>query len=147
MSGLVAKEVVVSTMSEIYLGSPLEAQAEKPAPFHIELKQIGTGFVSATTAAGREMLEALTPGISIFPSANDEAPRQTALSSALNRAFTPLAGLAFLVYVLLYVPCIATLGVIRSEFGGRWALFSALYQSGIAWLAAVGVYQIGLLLG
>lgn len=147
MSGLIAKEVVVSTMSEIYLGSPLETQSEASVPLHVELKEIGTGFISATVEAGRKTLEALTPGIHIFPRAVDEAPRQTALSSALNRSFTPLAGLAFLVYVLLYVPCIATLGVIRSEFGGRWALFSALYQSGIAWLVAVGVYQVGLLIG
>lgn len=147
MSGLVAKEVVVSTMAEIYLGSPLDAEGRPSAPFGEELLGIGRGFVSATLEAGREMLEALTPGIDIFPKMDDAPPRQTALSSVLNRSFTPLAGLAFLVYVLLYVPCIATLSVIRAEFGGRWALFSALYQSGIAWLAAVAVYQVGLLVG
>jgi ferrous iron transport protein B len=65
----------------------------------------------------------------------------------LTRVFTPVAGLAFLVYVLLYTPCIATLSVIRSEFGGRWALFSAIYQSGIAWVAATMVFQIGSLIG
>jgi len=146
MSGLVAKEVVVSTMSEIYLGSPLETLDPEPQ-FIQQLTGIGAGFVSANVDAGREVLETLTPGITIFPEPADAQARETALSSVLTRVFTPAAGLAFLVYVLLYTPCIATLSVIRSEFGGRWALFSALYQSGIAWVAATVVFQIGSLLG
>jgi ferrous iron transport protein B len=146
MSGLVAKEVVVSTMAEIYLGSPAE-EAATGAPFGDELLGIGKGFVVATIDAGREVIETLTPGIDVFPANLDAPPRETALSGVLMQVFTPLAGLAFLVYVLLYIPCIATLSVIRSEFGSRWALFSAIFQSGIAWMAAVAVYQIGLLIG
>jgi ferrous iron transport protein B len=144
MSGLVAKEVVVSTMSEIYVGSPLNAGISATS-FPDQLVGIGTGFVSATVDAGREVIETLTPGIAIFPDAAGEPPRETALSGVLTSVFTPAAGLAFLVYVLLYVPCIATLSVIRSEFGWRWSLFSALYQSGLAWVAAISVYQIGIL--
>jgi ferrous iron transport protein B len=106
---------------------------------------IGTGFVSATIDAGREVIETLTPGIVIFPSDLAEPARQTALSGVLTRVFTPAAGLAFLVYVLLYIPCIATLSVIRSEFGLSWALFSALYQTALAWVAATSVYQLAML--
>jgi ferrous iron transport protein B len=51
------------------------------------------------------------------------------------------------VFVLLYVPCMATLGTIRSEFGTRWAVFSALYQTGVAWAMSIAVFQIGLILG
>lgn len=144
MSGLVAKEVVVSTMSEIYVGTPLSA-VSSASNFPDQLVGIGTGFVSATVDAGREVIETLTPGIVIFPDAAVAPPRETALSGVLTSVFTPAAGLAFLVYVLLYVPCIATLSVIRSEFGWRWSLFSALYQSGLAWVAAISVYQIGIL--
>ncbi|MGD8633541.1 MAG: ferrous iron transport protein B, partial [Anaerolineales bacterium] len=144
MSGLVAKEVVVSTMSEIYIGSPLDAM-DTDASFPDQLVGIGTGFVSATIDAGREVIETLTPGIVIFPSDLAEPARQTALSGVLTRVFTPAAGLAFLVYVLLYIPCIATLSVIRSEFGLSWALFSALYQTALAWVAATSVYQLAML--
>jgi len=42
---------------------------------------------------------------------------------------------------------VATLAAFRSEFGGKWALFSAAYQLVLAWVMAVGVYQIGRLLG
>jgi ferrous iron transport protein B len=131
-------------MSEIYVGSPLNAGISATS-FPDQLVGIGTGFVSATVDAGREVIETLTPGIAIFPDAAGEPPRETALSGVLTSVFTPAAGLAFLVYVLLYVPCIATLSVIRSEFGWRWSLFSALYQSGLAWVAAISVYQIGIL--
>ncbi len=146
MSGLVAKEVVVSTMAEIYLGSPLDTLDPNPQ-FVEQLVGIGSGFVAATADAGREVLETITPGFKLFPDDSNRQVNQTALSALLTRVFSPHAGLAFLVYVLLYVPCIATLSVIRSEFGGRWALFSALYQSGLAWVAATVVYQVGLLVG
>jgi ferrous iron transport protein B len=142
MSGLVAKEVVVSTMAEIYLGSPLDTLDPNPR-FGEQLAGIGYGFIAASADAGREVLETLTPGVRLFPAAAEGQVRETALGAVLSNVFTPVAGLAFLVYVLLYVPCIATLSVIRSEFGARWALFSALYQSGIAWVAATLVYQIG----
>jgi ferrous iron transport protein B len=69
------------------------------------------------------------------------------LSATLRETFTPLAALAFLVFVLLYVPCVATLAAIRSEYGGRWALLAAVYQTTTAWLLALLVYQGGRLLG
>jgi ferrous iron transport protein B len=145
MSGLVAKEVVVSSMAEIYLGSTHET-ANPDQQVIEQLDGIATGFVSATIDAGREMFETLTPGINIFPDRSEAQARDIALSTVLMRTFSPAAALAFLVYVLLYTPCVATLGVIRSEFGGRWALFSALYQTGIAWVGATAVFQIGTLL-
>jgi ferrous iron transport protein B len=49
--------------------------------------------------------------------------------------------------VLLYVPCAATLGAIRHEFGAPWSVISAVYQTAVAWLAALAVYQGGLMLG
>lgn len=147
MSGLVAKEVVVSTMSEIYLGSPLESEVRSRTDLGEDLLGIGTGFVTATIDAGGEVIETLTPGVSVLPDIEDAPMRETALGSVLAQVFSPLAGLAFLVYVLLYIPCIATLSAIRSEFGTRWAIFSALCQSGIAWLSATAVYQLGLLIG
>jgi ferrous iron transport protein B len=52
-----------------------------------------------------------------------------------------------LVFVLLYVPCVATLGAIKHEFGTSWAVTSAVYQTAVAWVAAFLVYQVGTLLG
>ena len=58
-----------------------------------------------------------------------------------------LPALAMLVFVLLYVPCVATLGAIKHEFGTSWAVTSAVYQTAVAWVAAFLVYQVGTLLG
>jgi ferrous iron transport protein B len=52
-----------------------------------------------------------------------------------------------LVFVLLYVPCVATLGAIKNEFGTSWAVTSAVYQTVVAWIAAFIVFQGGKLLG
>ncbi len=147
LAGLVAKEIVVSTLSQIYVGET-EQIGEAPEKVNLlrDLEDIGVGFLSATANAGKELLETLTPGISVFGN-SDEADVDTNLGAALKLAFTPLTALAFLVFVLLYVPCIATIGAIASEFGGKWALFSMIWQLGLAWVAAVMVYQGGLFLG
>ncbi|MBT7095183.1 MAG: ferrous iron transport protein B, partial [Bacteroidetes bacterium] len=61
--------------------------------------------------------------------------------------YTPHATLAFLLFVLIYVPCIAVLAVIRKESGGwKWAIFMAVYTTALAWIIAFGVFQIGSLL-
>ncbi len=146
VSGLVAKEIVISTMSQIYIGEGRHDADIKESNFIQDLADIGTGFIQATGEAGKQLLELLTPGIPLFEEA-DPVTEDTRLGSALQQVFTPLTALAFLVFVLLYVPCVATLGTIRSEFGWRWALFAAVWQTGVAWMMSTLVYQAGHLLG
>ena len=57
------------------------------------------------------------------------------------------AAAAFLVFVLLYVPCVATVATFAHEFGRRWAGFSVALSVVVAWLAAVGVFRAGALIG
>jgi len=52
-----------------------------------------------------------------------------------------------LVFCLLYTPCVAAIAAIRREMGTKWALFTVLWQCGIAWIAAWIVRLIGTLLG
>jgi ferrous iron transport protein B len=59
---------------------------------------------------------------------------------------TPLTAFAFLVFVLIYTPCLATLAAVRQETGSwRWTLFSVGYQVTLAWLMAFAVVKIGAL--
>ena len=61
---------------------------------------------------------------------------------------TPLVAYCFLLFVLLYFPCIATVAAIKGETGSwRWALFAAGYTTLLAWLVSAVVYQIGCLFG
>ena len=58
--------------------------------------------------------------------------------------FPPLTAYCFLLFVLIYFPCIATIVAIRHESGSwRWATFAALYTTGLAWVVSAVVYQIG----
>lgn len=143
VSGFMAKEIVVSTMSQIYLGGA----EEKPAPattFGEDLMGITTGFANASIDSARILLS-IIPGVDLV-AANGEV-ESTALGLALRQHFTALNALALLVFVLLYVPCVATLGAIKHEFGVSWAVVSAVYQTGVAWGAAFIVYQGGRLMG
>jgi ferrous iron transport protein B len=63
-------------------------------------------------------------------------------------AMTPLAGLGLMVFTLLYVPCFACIGVIKRETGSwKWTLFQLVYGTGLAWVFAFTLYQIGSRIG
>lgn len=60
---------------------------------------------------------------------------------------TPLAGYCYLLFVLLYFPCLATIAAIKNETGSwRWAVFAAVYTTVVAWVVSAAVFQIGSLL-
>jgi ferrous iron transport protein B len=66
------------------------------------------------------------------------------LGAALTASISPLVAFALMVFVLLYVPCLATVGAIRKETGSwRWTMFSILYQLILAYIVAVGIIFIG----
>ena len=143
VSGFMAKEIVVSTMSQIYLGGE-QAEPAEPTTLGADLVGIGQGFAEATISSGKILLSIL-PGVNLV---DDEAESEdTALSLALRDSFTPLSAFALLGFVLLYVPCVATLGAIKHEFGASWAVTSAVYQTAVAWITAFLIYQGGRLLG
>jgi len=145
VTGFIAKEVVVATMAQTYLGGE-ESEAAGPAPTVGEdIREIGASFVAAADGAVRSTLS-IIPGVDLVP-AEAEDVQDTALSNALATSFTPLSAFAFVMFVLIYTPCVATLSAIKSEFGWRWAAFSGLYQFGLAWLLAVLVFQVGTFLG
>ena len=58
-----------------------------------------------------------------------------------------LSAISFMVFALLYFPCIATIAAIKNESGSwRWGLFAAAYTTFIAWVVSAVVYQVGMLL-
>lgn len=57
---------------------------------------------------------------------------------------TPLIAFCYLLFVLLYFPCIATIAAIKNESGSwKWAIFGAIYTTGVAWIVSALVYQVG----
>lgn len=66
---------------------------------------------------------------------------EIALTSTLSSMFTPLSAYAFMLMTLLYIPCIATIAVIKQEAGIRWAVIATLWSLSLGWLVAVLFYQ------
>jgi ferrous iron transport protein B len=80
--------------------------------------------------------------------ADDTAKIVTQLQGTLGATFNSLSAYAFMVFTLLYTPCMAALGTIKKEMGSwKWALFAAGYTFVLAWVASLLIYRIGLLLG
>ena len=66
---------------------------------------------------------------------------------ANDNSITSLTAFCFLLFVLLYFPCIATIAAIKGETGSwKWALFAALYTTALAWIVSALVYQLGSLI-
>lgn len=149
VAGFMAKEIVVGTLIQTYAVDEVTKEAA-PATFGDDLLGIATSF---GTAMG-DALKAI-PGIVgiTFGEAEEQAPPD-GLAVAIQRGFAAssgghgaLAALAFLVFVLLYTPCVTATAAARHEFGNAWMWVSVVGQFVVAWLGALLVFQGGLLLG
>ena len=63
-------------------------------------------------------------------------------------AYSPLMAFALMIFIMVYIPCLATLAMVKKELGSwKWPAFQAGYTLLVAFIMAVGIYQIGGLLG
>lgn len=114
------------------------------APLGFDWK-VGVGLFAAFTA--KEVLVS-TLGTIYSVGEADEAstPLQEAL--AADPAFNPLVAYSLMVFVLIYSPCLATLAVIKRETNSwKWAIFSSVYSTGLAWVLSLIIFQGGKILG
>jgi len=78
----------------------------------------------------------------------DANTTNNSLITSLGKDFTPLSAYSFMVFVLLYIPCMAVLAVVKRETNSwKWPLFMIFYTSIVAWLVAFIVFQGGRLIG
>lgn len=68
------------------------------------------------------------------------------LEQALLQHFTTLSAISFLVFTLLYTPCVSVISTMKKEFGNKMATFSVVYQFTLAWIISFAIYQIGSLI-
>ena len=78
-------------------------------------------------------------------SLKDKLQQQTFTSGSKKgqKVFSPLVAFALMVFVLIYFPCVAVVAAIRKEANWKWAAFTTVYTTGIAWVAAFLIFQIG----
>lgn len=143
ITGVIAKEIIVGTMGEIYVPN-VDTEEQESVPLSEDLKEIGLSFAGAVREAGDNVFS--TFGISSISTEEDE--EQAPLKSFVQQGFTPLSAYSFMVFVLLYMPCIIVAIAMRQEFGTwKWFGLSFLYQMALAWTVAFIIYQGGTILG
>ena len=123
VAGVGAKELVVSTLGVMYAPEePLAAVAP-------------SSDLPAAIADSAASEDQSAPDV--------ESVGETRLQKALLRSVTPASALAYMVFILLYFPCIATFVAIKKESGGwKWAIITAVYTIVLAWVAAFITFHL-----
>lgn len=130
-----AYETVAEQQENSYIGQIGKAVEPVIEPLGFDWK-LGIGLISGV---GAKELVVSTLGVLYT---NEEDVENVNLSNRIP--ITPLAVLAYMLFVLIYFPCIATLAAIKQESGSwKWALFAAGYTTVLAWCIAFVVYQLG----
>jgi ferrous iron transport protein B len=98
-----------------------------------------TGFVAK---------ESVVATMGILHGVGESADSSEALATALRTVFTPLTAYAFMAFTLLYMPCMAAFATIKREMNSwKWTLATVGFQTGVAWVVALLIYQVGKLMG
>ena len=133
-----AYESVAEQQKNSYIGQIGKAIEPVIKPLGFDWK-LGIGLISGV---GAKELVVSTLGVLYT---NEGDVENVNLSNRIP--ITPLVGLAYMLFVLIYFPCIATFAAIKQESGSwKWAIFTAGYTTGLAWLIAFTVFQIGSLI-
>ena len=138
-------------MDKSYLAKIGSATSVVFAPQGFDTWEAGAAIVTGVMAK-----EAVVSTLGILYGADDistevedaDDTAQTLSATSMGSAFTPLSALAFMVFVLLYSPCMTALGTVKKETQGfKWMAFVFFYTCAVAWTASLIVYQGGKLLG
>ena len=130
-----AYETVAEQQEHSYIGQIGKAIEPAIEPLGFDWK-LGIGLISGV---GAKELVVSTLGVLYT---NEEDIESVNLSDRIP--ITPIVALGYMLFVLLYFPCIATIVAIKQESGSwRWAIFAACYTTALAWLVAFVVNQIG----
>jgi ferrous iron transport protein B len=148
LSGVVVKEIVVGTLNAVYDRLGTDTRAARPYHFTRDLRAAlrtvpdnarsffhgffdPLGFAAIKDAEGN------------LEEAADRTGATTTTLRAMGGLFTVPAAVAYLIFVLLYIPCVNTMAAIRRETGSRaWTGFAVLWGVGLGYGLAVGYYQL-----
>lgn len=162
LSGVPAKEIVVSTLGVLYSDGGEAATAPGAGTTEIvtgsgEKIEIGNlpegsiaiiGGADGQTAiriaenAGAQVSTGTQAGKVAELPGEDEETVNLSRKLLASGDFTQASALAFLVFILLYFPCIATIAAIGAEAGWKWATAAVAYNTVLAWVVAWAVYRL-----
>ena len=110
LTGLAAKEIVISTMGILYQADLHADESSDTLKENLIKQEHASGILKG------------------------------------QKVFTPLVAFGFMLFVLIYFPCVAVIAAIKKESNWKWALFTMVYTTVIAWIVAFLTYQIGSLI-
>lgn len=139
VTGIMAKEVVVGTLNSLYIGEDVQSGVFDPQHFDLlgelgdALKETGDSLKAAFS------LSALANPIEASKGDSEISASQMGVMSA--KFGNGFAAYSYLIFVLLYVPCVSVMGAIAREAGRNWMLFSFFWGLNVAYSVATLFYQ------
>ena len=140
-TGLLAKEAVVGTMNALYSENSDKTQISKANFGFIKIK-IGVAFNTLARSFPvfnknpKEQEENALAGVQV---------RESVISKMRSSFKTKTAAYAYLLFVLIYTPCIAAVAAVYNETNLTWTLFTTIYLTSFAWVVAVLFYKVSTL--
>lgn len=147
-SGILAKEVVVGTLDNLYTSLAADTDGEAAAPFDLwaELGNAAATIPANLAALRDSLLDPLGLDIGelgdLDAAAAEQGVNQGVFGTMRSRFDGQAGAFAYLLFVLLYFPCVATIGAIKREAGPAWAAFVAGWTTLVAYITAASFYQI-----
>ncbi len=136
-TGIFSKEAVVGTLNALYARVDT---AQQEASFNF-WQEVSASFRQLPLDLG-DALRSFTDPLGIS-SELEETETDSSISEVFHRKFTSIASvIAYLLFILIYTPCIAAIAATYRETNAGWAIFSVVYLTGLAWLIATIFFQI-----
>ena len=150
-TGIFAKEAVVSTLNATYSSLAEGSEGEEPSQFDLSAG-IGAAFASVAdnlSALSQTVTDPLGLDIGTVDDKKQAAVEQGVQSATYSMMYsffgTQEAAFAYLLFILLYIPCVAVLGAVQREIGKKWAVMVAVWTTFVAYVVATAYYQLATL--
>ncbi|MFT4274091.1 MAG: Fe(2+) transporter permease subunit FeoB [Pantoea sp.] len=139
VTGIMAKEVVVGTLNSLYTGEDIESGKFNPSEFNLRSEMEDALIQTRDGLAAAFSFAALSNPIEA--SKGDGAMDSGQMGAMSARFGNGFAAYSYLIFVLLYVPCVSVMGAVAREAGRNWMLFSFCWGLNVAYSLATLFYQ------
>lgn len=149
-TGLFAKEAIVGTVNSLYSSMEAQEPVAADALAEEESVDIGATVTEAFTTVGEGLVGLVSSvdllGIGLIgedsATISEEIGADTSVYKHLAANFTVFSAFAYLLFVLMYFPCLAVIGATRQEMGGFYSAVMAMYCTALGWSVATLFYQV-----
>jgi ferrous iron transport protein B len=145
-TGMFAKEAIVGTLDALYTE---QENCENSAPPDLlaagsaALASIGTEFLALADSLSDPLGISIGDVSDLQAVAEEQEVQSSTLTNMASLFGSPFAAFCYLVFVLLYAPCVAVLGAVHKEAGLHWTVLVFSWSTGLAYITATVVYQVG----